>query len=167
MTVILIRRLAEKDLNSGDSSGRTPQNDNDQAQDQLDRALHSDQYWWASAKPWWSVEYIEMGAKELVVAIKLTGDQKAIKLGQKLYSEILETAFEYQRSGKVDEISKKEDETIRMRTDQALPKMPKEELLKIIETIRKEMLAVAAGQEYERAAQLRDRVKELENYLKD
>ena len=52
-----------------------------------------------------------------------------------------------------------------MRTDQTLPKMPKEELLKIIATIRKEMLDVVSRLEYERAAQLRDRIRELESYL--
>ena len=43
--------------------------------------------------------------------------------------------------------------------------MPKEELLKIIKTIEEEMLAVASNKEYERAVQLRDRIKELEGYL--
>lgn len=165
-----------KDLNGKDSSDRTPQNDNfKKAQELLDRALHSDQYWWASAKPWWSIEYIERGAKELLEAVRATGQAEGLpteasaKAGQKaqeLYYKILETAFEYQRSGIVDEISKKEDETMRMRTDQTLPQMPKEELIKIIETIRKEMMAVVAKQEYERATQLRDRIKELETYLK-
>lgn len=136
-----------------------------EAQRFLDRALHSDQYWWASAKPWWSIEYIERGAKELLTAVKATGDVKAARAAQKLYYQILETAFEYQRCGKVDEISRQEDETIRMRTDQTLPKMPKEELLKIIQTIQQEMQQVAANQEFERAAQLRDRIKELEAYL--
>src|SRR4029079_16543843 len=32
---------------------------------ELDRAIHSDQYWWASASPWWSIEMMESGAKEL------------------------------------------------------------------------------------------------------
>ena len=43
----------------------------DEARHQLlDRALHSDQYWWASAKPWWSMEMIERGAYELLTAIR-------------------------------------------------------------------------------------------------
>jgi alpha-amylase/alpha-mannosidase (GH57 family) len=133
----------------------------------LDSAVHSDQFWWASAKPWWSVEYIERGAKELMEAVKSAGWKEESEKAQALYYKILETAFEYQRSGMVDEISRKEDETIRMRTDQTLPAMPKDELLKIIGTIRKEMLAVAQNSEYERAAQLRDRIKELEGYLKN
>jgi len=36
----------------------------------LDQALHSDQYWWASANPWWSVEIIENGANMLADAVK-------------------------------------------------------------------------------------------------
>ena len=135
------------------------------AQSLLDRAIHSDQFWWASAKPWWSVEYIERGAKELLEAVKATGQKLEGQKARELYYKILETAFEYQRSGLVDEISRKEDETMRMRTDQTLPKMPKEELLKIIDSVKQEMLSVAGTQEYERAAQLRDRVKELNSYL--
>ena len=27
----------------------------------LDSALHSDQFWWSSARPWWSLEMIERG----------------------------------------------------------------------------------------------------------
>ena len=145
--------------------GLTAQSNLEPAQKLLDRALHSDQYWWASAKPWWSIEYIERGAKELLEAVRQAGVSEALGEAQGLYYKILETAFEYQRSGKVDEISRKEDETIRMRTDQTLPKMPKEELLKIVATIRKEMLEVVSREEYERAAQLRDRIKELEGYL--
>ncbi|TSC63697.1 MAG: Uncharacterized protein G01um101493_361, partial [Microgenomates group bacterium Gr01-1014_93] len=41
---------------------RTP--DNVDIRAALDRALHSDQYWWASARPWWSLEMIERGAFE-------------------------------------------------------------------------------------------------------
>jgi len=134
----------------------------------LDRALHSDQYWWASARPWWSIEYIEAGAKELLEVVNLS---PSATLSQKqeardLYFKIITTAFDWQRSGKIREISQKEDEEVRQRTDQALSGAQKEEIKKMILSLKKQMLAAAKHQEYERAAQLRDRIKELKNYLK-
>ena len=134
----------------------------------LDRALHSDQYWWASARPWWSLEMVERGARELTGAVDMVPDvSEAIKKkAQELYFQIITTGFDWQRTGKVDELCQKEDEEVRMRTDAGLPKLPAEELEKMIAHLRQEMLAVAGAQEYERAGQLRDRIKELESYKK-
>lgn len=135
----------------------------------LDKALHSDQYWWASARPWWSLEMIERGAKELmevVLAVQdATAEQK--ERAKILYRDIIFTGFEWQRSGKVEEISRQEDEEIRERTDEGLPKLPKKEVEKMIKNIEQEMLKVAENREYERAAQLRDRIEELEEYISD
>lgn len=132
----------------------------------LDRALHSDQYWWASAKPWWSLEMIERGAKELRDVVRwtpgVTADRK--ELSQELYKKIIFLGFEWQREGIVEALSKQEDEEIRQRTDEGLPKLPKREIEKIIANLEKEMALVAARQEFERAAQLRDRIKELRQY---
>lgn len=36
----------------------------------LDEALASDQYWWASATPWWSVEIVTGGAKRFIKIIE-------------------------------------------------------------------------------------------------
>ncbi|RLI90299.1 MAG: hypothetical protein DRO65_02985 [Candidatus Altiarchaeales archaeon] len=72
--------------------------------------------------------------------------------------------FEWQRTGKVEETARREDEEIRERTDEGLPRLPAEEIDKMIQNIRREMLEVAKKQEYERAAQLRDRIRELEEY---
>jgi len=163
----------------------------------LDLAVHSDQYWWASAKPWWSIEMIERGAKELLDAVEAlpeeevrsskleagkskdanlasniqppTSDRKitiheAKEKARELYYQILETAFEWQRSGKVEEISRKEDEIIRARTDEGFHQLDVTELNKMIDNIKQEMEEVAEKQEFERATQLRDRIKELESY---
>ena len=133
----------------------------------LDRSLHSDQYWWASARPWWSLEMIERGANELedtVLASDLPEVDK--KRARELYYQIITLGFEWQRTGKVEEMARQEDEEIRERTDEELPRLPAEEIEKMIANIRKEMLEVAEKQEYERAVQLRDRIKELEEYKK-
>lgn len=108
---------------------------------------------------------IERGANELKEAIQaLPNADEAKKQAQQLYHDIITKGFEWQRKGIVEEIAQREDEEIRERTDQALPKLPSEEVEKMIQNIRREMLEVAQQQEYERAAQLRDRIKELQEY---
>lgn len=137
-----------------------------EARDSLDRALHSDQYWWASARPWWSIEMIECGAKELSDAVcKIPGVSEVKKnKARSLYQSIVFTAFDWQRSGLVDELARKEDEDIRQRTDCGLPNLPWEEIEKMIEKLKEEMELVVKKQEFERAAQVRDRIAELRRY---
>ncbi len=134
----------------------------------LDRALHSDQYWWASARPWWSLEMIERGAKELLSAVETLPDvlPQQVEEARGLYYGIITKGFEWQRSGRVEEMAQKEDEAVRMRTDQGIPDLASEEIDRMIAPIRGEMLEASRKQEYERAAQLRDRIEELEGYKK-
>lgn len=132
----------------------------------LDRALHSDQYWWASARPWWSLEMIERGAKELRDSIiaapgATPGDRE---LAQDLYEKIIFTGFEWQREGIVEQLAHQEDEQIRQQTDQAIPQLPKKEIDAMVARLDKERVQLAKSQEYERAAQIRDRIKELRGY---
>ncbi len=135
----------------------------------LDRALHSDQYWWASARPWWSIEMIERGAKELLDTILTTPglSKKTKEKAKSLYGSIIFTAFDWQRKGIVDEKAKKEDEEIRQMTDVAMPKLPQKEVEKMIKRLNKEMNLVSRNQEFERASQIRDRIRELKSYIAD
>jgi hypothetical protein len=137
------------------------------AQNLLDQAIHSDQYWWASAKPWWSLEMIERGAKDLrdVVHLAPGSSEDDRRCATKLYYDIITTGFDWQRNGTVEALARQEDEEIRQRTDVGLPKLPKAEVEKIIANLEKEMALVASRQEFERAAQLRDRIKELREYI--
>jgi len=67
----------------------------------LDMALFSCQYWWAGAVPWWEIEYIEKGAyflKESINTLKNVS-LKIKKRGEKLYQDIVFTAFDWERSG--------------------------------------------------------------------
>lgn len=139
------------------------------AREMLDRALHSDQYWWASARPWWSIEMIERGAKELYDAIQTTPgvSKTVVEEAKHLYHSIVFTAFDWQRSGIVDELAHKEDEDIRQRTDVGMPKLPRPEVEKMIKRLEEEMNFTAARQEYERAAQVRNRIAELRRYIAD
>lgn len=141
----------------------------DGARTKLDRALHSDQFWWASARPWWSIEMIERGAKELLDAVLATPGVSDENKNQavELYRFIIFTAFEWQREGIVDNLSRQEDEDIRQRTDKGLPVLPRAEIEKMIKKLNEEMMAVVKKQEFERAAQLRDRIAELHRYASD
>lgn len=71
----------------------------------LDYAIASDQYWWASAKPWWSLEMIELGAftlKDVILNLNLSPDVK--EQADRLYRLILDRAFEWHRTGYVQKV---------------------------------------------------------------
>lgn len=112
---------------------------------------------------------IEAGAKELndVVQSAASSTAREKKHARALYENIVFTGFDWQRSGLVEELSKQEDEEVRQRTDEGMPQLPPGEIDKIIESLNKEIKSVVTRQEYERAAQLRDRIKELEQYRKE
>ncbi|MBD3365724.1 hypothetical protein GF360_00030 [candidate division WWE3 bacterium] len=86
----------------------------DKARQLMDKALASDQFWWASTNPWWSLEMIEQGAFQLkMVAAVLCGfadssgevftDKEQLPSemtkAENYYRKILDQAFEWQRSG--------------------------------------------------------------------
>lgn len=139
------------------------QNEKEEEKHLLDQSLHSDQYWWASAKPWWSLEMIERGAFDLLSAIrefKNASDQDK-KRAWDLYIEIITLGFDWQRTGRVADLSRKEDEEIKemMGTDQ--PWLSKKDYEQMIATLNKQMLAAAHDQEYARAEQFKKRIIEL------
>lgn len=76
------------------------------AREKLDQALASDQFFWASARPWWSLEVIERGAWMLLDTIKSIpniGSEK-IQQAEKLYQNIIATIFSWQRTGHIRDI---------------------------------------------------------------
>ncbi len=78
------------------------------AREKLDQALHSDQYWWASANPWWSVEIIENGAKMLVetLASLKTISPSILQKAKNLYEQISTMARKWQTTGRAEKIRK-------------------------------------------------------------
>lgn len=135
----------------------------------LDRSLHSDQYWWSSAQPWWSLEMIEAGASELLETINLIPklDKKTLDKANQLYQKIIATGFIWQKTGKVEQMAKEADEDITQRITKELQYIPKKEFDKIIKGLNEQMLNAVERQEYERATQIRDRVKELKEKEKE
>lgn len=85
----------------------------------LDEALYSCHYWWASARPWWSIELIERGARALADVVAMSEgfeggirevEEKGVIVGQsaealRLYQDIVFTAFDWLRSEKVWDLS--------------------------------------------------------------
>ncbi len=76
------------------------------AREKLDKAIASDQYWWASAKPWWSLEMIEQGAfalKDVIMTLYGASNDENDQIVKNnvdgLYRKILDKAFEWQRTG--------------------------------------------------------------------
>lgn len=130
----------------------------------LDEALHSDQYWWASARPWWSLEMIERGAQELKTVIQKSSaaTEKEKNEAEELYREIIYTGFDWQRSGLVDELSRKEDEEVReMAEEKEKLFITKDDFQQMIKTLEEQMRLSAKSEEYHRAAMIKDRIREL------
>lgn len=83
---------------------------------QMDKALSSDHFFWACAKPWWSVEMIELGAYLLLSAIRQIPDVSQEKLAQATvyYEKIISTAFEWQRTKKIWQMMRDQGEALRI-----------------------------------------------------
>jgi alpha-amylase/alpha-mannosidase (GH57 family) len=142
---------------------------NPEVRKMLDEAAHSDQYWWASARPWWSLEMIERGAYELRNVVlkspKATEEEK--RRAEELYKEIIYTGFNWQRSGLVDAISRQEDEDIQGRLEEKEKLfITKEEYQQMIDTLQEQMKLSAKAEEFGRAAMIQERIRELKEEMK-
>ncbi|MDO8515456.1 MAG: UvrB/UvrC motif-containing protein [bacterium] len=122
--------------------------------EKLDMGLASDQFFWASAKPWWSLEQIELGAWTLLDAAR---SEKAYDL----YLRIIATAFEWQRSGKVRELSHEMKETARIPFKDKTEKEPWI-YNAFIDMMKGEMKKAAEKENYEEALLWRDAIWKLE-----
>lgn len=130
------------------------------ARNKLDIALASDQFWWASAKPWWSLEMIESGAYALKdVILTLDPDSKLKGKVDLLYRQILSHAFEWQRTGY---IRKKhlEDSTTHMK-EPFSKRAPAEWYNQIVLEFEDEMMKAAEKRDYEKAIKWRDALTKL------
>ncbi|MEK7566014.1 MAG: UvrB/UvrC motif-containing protein [Patescibacteria group bacterium] len=137
--------------------------DTGEARKKLDMGLASDQFFWASAKPWWSLEVIELGAWTLLDALKSLPDpdQKIIERAYDLYLKIIAMAFEWQRTGKVREISKQMKD---------VPRIPFKDKTKtepwvynaFIDLLKQSMKEAAKKENFEEAILWRDAIWKIE-----
>lgn len=127
---------------------------------ELDRALGSDQFWWASAKPWWSLEMVEQGAYELKkVLITLDSQLRSVKEAEHLYQSILEKAFEWQRTGYIRKRNVENSSTYLK--DSFSKRAPTEWYNQIILEFEDEIKKAAAQSNFEAAIKWRDAVLKL------
>jgi len=78
-----------------------------EARSLLDQGLHSCQYWWASCRPWWSVEMIESGARKLYQAVDVLGDnidRKRTAEASRLFQAVVSQARNWQQSGEAQRL---------------------------------------------------------------
>lgn len=127
--------------------------------EKLDKALASDQYWWASAMPWWSLEMIEQGAYNLREIIFLITDEMAKEKAEKYYQEILKIAFDWQRTGKIRQVYREFYKSI-----EKIPfkkRAPKDWYNLMILEFEDEMKKAIDNLEFEKAIKWRDAIYKL------
>ncbi len=123
--------------------------------DRMDEALASDQFFWASAKPWWSLEEIERGAWMLAEVLKSSTEAR------NLYLKIIAKAFEWQRTGKVRAMAKQ------MKEGQKIPFKDRTKTEPwvydaFIDVLKQSRDAAAKKENYEEAILWRDAIWKLE-----
>ncbi|HBI35599.1 MAG: hypothetical protein UU64_C0007G0044 [candidate division WWE3 bacterium GW2011_GWF2_41_45] len=142
----------------------------DMLKSKMDIAMSSDHFWWASAKPWWSLEMIEQGAFRFLDIIKsLPGiSENDVSTAQKYYQLIVSTAFEWQRTGKVRQMAKEQNEATRIPfKERTYDKGGHQKGVweAFIHLIQEEEKKAVKNREYEKAVLWRDALFKLENKL--
>lgn len=132
--------------------------------EEYDKAVASDQFFWASGEPWWSLEMIEKGAFNLLGVLKLVSkEKKEIEKGKEFYHGIISTAFQWQREGKIEEKSKKYREAVKIPfKERTLEVGGIDVYQKIISLMKKEEKRACKNRNYEKAILWRDAVWKLE-----
>jgi hypothetical protein len=133
----------------------------------MDIGMASDQYWWASAKPWWSLEMIESGAFSLLDTLRKISrvPAKDLQRAAKLYELIVSTAFSWQRTGKIRQMSREQNALLRIPfKDRTLGKGGEEAGVyrAFIDMMKDLEKKAATKQEYEQAILWRDAVIKLD-----
>ncbi|KKT18762.1 MAG: hypothetical protein UW02_C0023G0011, partial [Candidatus Nomurabacteria bacterium GW2011_GWB1_43_7] len=135
----------------------------------MDMALGSDHFWWASAKPWWSLEMIEYGAWSLLDTLRHIPDLKKeiVEEARDYYEKIISTAFNWQRTGKIRAMMQSQNNILRIPfKDRTLNRPGAENVyyafLAMMERLKKE---AAKKGEYEQAILWRDAIYKLKHKL--
>lgn len=138
------------------------------ARNRMDRALASDHFFWASTRPWWSLEMIVGGAYYLLQVVRSIKDVSKEILDKSLdyYEKIISTAFEWQSGGKVRELTLQRKSILRipfkertLETDSDL----RGDYYAFIEMMKELEKKAAAKGEYEKAILWRDAIYKIEH----
>jgi hypothetical protein len=134
----------------------------------LDSALASDQFFWACAKPWWSIEMIEEGAYDLLQILQHLPniDPYRYELGESHYHQILATAFSWKRGGTLLQIERERDSILRIPfKERTLEKGGSEPGVyhAFIDLMAEQERQAAARRDYEAAVLWRDAVYKIEH----
>ncbi|MFC1621860.1 polysaccharide deacetylase family protein [Patescibacteria group bacterium] len=131
-----------------------------QARELMDKAIASDQFWWASAKPWWSLEMIEFGAYSLKeVLVKLGSSERQLGKADDLYRKIMDQAFEWQRTGHIRKMHLENSSTYMK--EPFNKRAPAEWYNQIILEFEDEMKKAAEKRDFEKAIKWRDAILKL------
>ncbi len=135
------------------------------SRDLLDKALNSDPWWWACAKPWWSIEEIEKGMHSLLKVISSVPDVKSVDLDRAddLYKRILITAHEWQRTGFVDKLRKEDQSTRKLPLSKRFA--AGDHYNALLKALKEEEIKARDQREYEKAIKWRDSQYKLERDL--
>jgi len=138
--------------------------------DKIDAALASDSFWWASAKPWWSLEMIEVGAWRLLEAMEaIPNISKAqVDRARDFYTKIISTAFNWQRTGHIRQMMKEQKSILRIPfKDRTIGRGGAEKgvYYAFIDMMKKLEKEAAKKGEYEKAILWRDSIYKLQNKL--
>jgi len=134
-----------------------------EVREKLDQALQSDQFWWASAKPWWSLEMIEQGAyilKQVVFSIPNISFSKK-KKAEQYYQEIIDLAFSWQRTGKIRQAYRQAMDTVRKRPYKK--RVFAGQFNSMILEFEDQMNKAIKAQEFEKAIKWRDAIYKLKS----
>lgn len=134
----------------------------------LDSALASDQFFWACARPWWSIEMIEEGAYYLLDILQHLPaiDPYDFETGQAYYHQIVAMAFSWKRDGKIYEIQQANNNAMRIpfkeRTLEAGGAEPAV-YQAFIDMMTNQEQEASKRRDYEAAVMWRDAVYKIEN----
>lgn len=136
----------------------------------MDVATASDHFWWASAKPWWSLEMIEDGAYRLLDTVRMIPgiNQDILMRARDLYEKIVSTAFNWQRTGRIRQMMSEQKSILRIPfKDRTIGRGGAEEgVYHAFMDMMKELEKKAVeNREYEKAILWRDSMYKLENKL--
>lgn len=136
----------------------------------MDLALASDHLWWASAKPWWSLEMIEDGAYRLLDTIRTIPNilKEKLEKASDYYEKIVSTAFNWQRTGRIRQMMKEQKSILRIPfKDRTISRGGAEKgvYYAFIDMMAKLEKKAVKEREYEKAILWRDAAYKLKNKL--